>query len=187
MAKRGRIKSGLGLLLGNAGESYVVAELLRRDIIANLAPRNAPGIDVLATTGSASANVRVKTRSEDADSWVWMASKEDGTIFKRLHHERDFTVLVHIAADGSPPRYWIMPTTALDKQVRADFSGWLARPGRGGKPHDPNSRMRRFGHTPEHRTWLAQYEGRWDLILTALGVTGSGAERVRAKGLRGPS
>jgi len=35
MAKtKGKIKSGLGTLIGNAGEYYVVAELLKRGIIA---------------------------------------------------------------------------------------------------------------------------------------------------------
>jgi hypothetical protein len=36
-------------LIGNAGEYYVVAELLKRGVIAALAPRNAPAFDILAT------------------------------------------------------------------------------------------------------------------------------------------
>jgi hypothetical protein len=43
---KGKIKSGEGTLISNAGEYYVVAELLRRGIIASLAPRNAPAFDV---------------------------------------------------------------------------------------------------------------------------------------------
>ena len=44
----GRIKAGEGSLIGNAGEFYVVAELLKRGVIAALVPRNTPAVDVLA-------------------------------------------------------------------------------------------------------------------------------------------
>jgi len=53
----GKIKKGLGTLIGNAGEYYVMAELLKRDVIAALAPRNAPGFDILATKGSRIINL----------------------------------------------------------------------------------------------------------------------------------
>ncbi len=53
----GRIKAGLGTLIGNAGEFYVMAELLKRGVVAALAPRNAPGFDVLATKGSLTARI----------------------------------------------------------------------------------------------------------------------------------
>ncbi|MEW6717261.1 MAG: hypothetical protein AB1345_07150 [Chloroflexota bacterium] len=33
----GKIKAGLGALIGNAGEHYVMAELLKRGIVAALA------------------------------------------------------------------------------------------------------------------------------------------------------
>lgn len=167
----GVVKRGEGLFLGNAGEHYVVAELLRRGIITDLAPRNAPGIDVLATTGPRSVNVRVKTRSDEAKDWVWVAGKTDGVIFKRLHGERDFTVLVHLSTNATPPRYWIVPTQQLDEELRKDFAGWVARPGKSpNKPHDPTNRMRRFGHASDQVEWLSQFENRWDLILAALTV-----------------
>ena len=47
----GKIKSGEGTLIGNAGEYYVVAELLRQGKIAALAPRN------LAFNGKKAARV----------------------------------------------------------------------------------------------------------------------------------
>ena len=42
----GKIKSGEGTLIGNAGEYYVVAKLLRQGKIAALAPRNTPAFDI---------------------------------------------------------------------------------------------------------------------------------------------
>jgi len=129
----GRVKEGRSTFLGNAGEHYVVAELLRRDVIADRAPRNTPGIDVLATTGPQSVNVRVKTMSHEAGDWVWMA-KRDGTIFPNLHKERDFVVLVGLAHEQAP-EYWIVPTAALDRELRRNHADWLRAPGRGGRPH----------------------------------------------------
>ena len=45
---KGQVKAGKGTLVGNAGEYYVMAELLKRGIIAALAPRNSPSFDILA-------------------------------------------------------------------------------------------------------------------------------------------
>ena len=61
----GRIKSGEGTLIGNAGEYYVVAELLKRGVIAALAPRNDPAFDIIATKGSRTVRIRVKTKSAE--------------------------------------------------------------------------------------------------------------------------
>ena len=41
-----KIKSGEGTLIGNVGEYYVVAKLLRQSKIAALAPRNTPAFDL---------------------------------------------------------------------------------------------------------------------------------------------
>lgn len=161
----GRVKEGRSTFLGNAGEHYVVAELLRRDIIADRAPRNAPGIDVLATTGPLSVNVRVKTMSHEAGDWVWMA--KNGVIFPNPHGERDFVVLVGLARE-EPPEYWIVPTLDLDRELQRLHDAWLKAPGLGGRKHKENQ-MRRIGHTPRDQEWLAAFKGRWDLALAALG------------------
>lgn len=166
----GRVKEGKGTLLGNAGEHFVCAELLRRDVIAAPAPRNAPGIDVLATNGPRSVNVRVKTMSDEADSWVWMARKSDGGIFRNLQTELDFVVLVHIRREG-PPEYFVVPTPELDGELNRHHTAWLALPGRGGRAHR-DTLMRRYGQEPVHQRWLSAYKGRWDLILNALGGSG---------------
>jgi Holliday junction resolvase-like predicted endonuclease len=80
---KGKIKVGEGTLIGNAGEYYVVAELLRRGIIAALAPRNAPALDVLATKGKITVRIRVKTKSHDNTGWHYV-TKKNGSIFRNL-------------------------------------------------------------------------------------------------------
>jgi Holliday junction resolvase-like predicted endonuclease len=71
----GRIKSGEGTLIGNAGEYFVVAELLKQGVIAALAPRNAPAFDILATNQDKTVRIRVKTKTEEYDVWQWSAKK----------------------------------------------------------------------------------------------------------------
>ncbi len=85
--KTGEIKRGFGTLIGNAGEYYVVAELLKRNVIAALAPRNAPGFDILATRKSKTTKIRVKTKSEGYDMWQYSAKKDGKTIFRELSNK----------------------------------------------------------------------------------------------------
>lgn len=94
----GRIKSGEGTLIGNAGEFYVAAELLKRGVVAALAPRNAPGFDILAAKGKKTIRVRVKTKSSEYTDWQWVV-KKDGSIFRGLSRKNDFTVLVNLTLE----------------------------------------------------------------------------------------
>src|ERR1051326_8646563 len=110
----GRIKAGEGTLIGNAGEYYVVAELLKRGIVASLAPRNAPGFDVLATRGHFTARIRVKTKSEEYDIWQWTA-KPDGTIFRQFYESADFTVLVNLTVRTSDLAFFVVPTSTVNR------------------------------------------------------------------------
>src|SRR5712692_460371 len=107
-AMKGRIKAGEGNLIGNAGEYYVVAELLKRGVVAAPAPRNAPGVDVLATRNGRTAIIRVKTKSQEYPIWQWQA-KKDGTIFRNLAEKDDFTVLVDLAMDNRDLKFYIVP------------------------------------------------------------------------------
>ncbi len=103
---RGRIKAGEGTLIGNAGEYYVVAELLKRGVVAALAPRNAPGFDILATLDGQTVKIRVKTKSQAYGIWQWSA-KKDGTIFRYLSKTSDFTVLVNLTRKTKDLEFFI--------------------------------------------------------------------------------
>lgn len=163
----GRVKSGRGTLLGNAGEHFVMAELLRRDIIAGLLPRNAPGMDILATAGKRSLKIRVKTKSSEADSWVWMAKGEgtDEVIFFALHNDDrdDLTALVDVPDAGAPEIHLVL-TSALDAFLKQDHRQWLARPGKRGQPHKP-TRMRRL-IVGQDLTSLHQHGVHWHELKT---------------------
>lgn len=167
----GKIKEGKGTIIGNAGEYLVVGELLRRGVIAAPAPRNNPGFDVLATNGINSLNIRVKTKTEASNSWVWSCNK-DGAIFKNLNDRADFTVMVDLKNEQTSPEYYVVPTAKLNQKLKDIFEYWLRSPSkRVGKPHNPNNKMRRIGASENQQKWLSQWKGAWSLILSNLEAT----------------
>jgi len=159
----GKIKEGFGTLIGNAGEHYVMAELLKRGIIAALAPRNAPAFDILATNPGEIekiVSIRVKTKSEQYDVWQYM-EKKDGTIFRYLQKTGDFTILVHLAEDVINMRYFIVPTKVINNLLKQDFEEWLRTPGKGGRMHSKDNKKRNLPYT-KHEKELKGYENNWD-------------------------
>lgn len=162
----GRIKAGEGTLIGNAGEFYVAAELLKRGIIAALAPRNAHSLDILAAKGTQTARIRVKTKSEDYHDWQWMI-KKDGSIFRDISPKSDFTVLVNLTADTKDMAYFIVPTHVLNGWLCDDYDTWVSTPGRHGRPHDPeNKNKKRNLSFPKHEAQLQPYRNAWDSLWT---------------------
>ena len=91
----GRIKAGEGVLIGNAGEYYVIAELLKRGVVAALTPRNTPAFDVLATKGNRTVRIRVKTKSAQYSIWQWQVKLAELIIYtlERSFYARERPVL----------------------------------------------------------------------------------------------
>jgi len=111
---RGTIKRGLGSLIGNSGEYYVVAELLKQGVVAGLAPRNAPAFDIIGIKDGQTVMIRVKTRSGPHEDWQW-SIKPDGEILRHLGKQGDFTVLVHLTEHRKDMRFWIVPSKTIDQ------------------------------------------------------------------------
>jgi len=160
----GQVKSGRGTLVGNAGEYFVVAELLKRGKVASLAPRNTPAFDILATDGSRTVRIRVKTKSEEYTDWQWMA-KKDGSIFGQLAGpDDDFLVLVNLR-DG--PRHsdcFVVRTAVIAKMLTHDYDEWLATPGRKGRAHNPH--QKRHINYDKHEKDLDPYREAWESLWT---------------------
>jgi hypothetical protein len=159
---KGQVKAGKGTLVGNAGEYYVMAELLKRGIIAALAPRNSPAFDILATKEDKTVRIRVKTKSEEYNSWQWMA-KLDGAMFRDLHEKDDFTVLVNLTTETVNLDFFILPTNLLNEWLTEEFKQWVETPGVKGRPHDPNNRFRAFGYS-DHSSLLSAYKNKWEIL-----------------------
>lgn len=160
MKRRGHIKAGKGNLVGNAGEYYVMAEPLKRGWVAALAPRNAPGFDILVTDGGQTAKIRVKTKSQGYADWQWVTRK-DGALFRDLAETADFTVLVNLAERTAELQYFVVPTQHLYALTCAEHDKWLATPGRNGRPHNSTNRNRHVNEVRD-REFLAPFEDAWD-------------------------
>ena len=161
----GRIKAGEGSLIGNSGEHYVLAELLKRGIIAAMTPRNTPAFDILATNGKESARIRVKTKSEQFKDYQWNLKKDD-VIFRYLSRESDFVVLVNIKNSDSRPDFYIIPTSRVDSWLKGSFRKWVKTPGRHGRRHNPENKKRNLPSGTYERQ-LKQYKDKWDSIWQA--------------------
>ncbi len=159
---RGRVKTGEGTLVGNAGEFYVVAELLKRGAIAALAPRNSPSFDIFATKENKGVRIRVKTKSEEYDDWQWMA-KKDGKIFRALLEHDDFTVLVNLTNETKDLQFFILPTHTLDMWLSDDFSRWVSTCGKNNRLHDPKNKKRCIKYS-KYKDRLQDYWDNWDML-----------------------
>ena len=161
---KGRIKAGEGALIGNAGEYYVMAELLKRGIIAALAPRNAPSFDILATRKNQTVKIRVKTKSQEYPIWQYSA-KKDGRIFRDLSKHRDFTVLVDLAMATKDLKFYIVSTYRINKWLNKDFEDWVNTPGKNNRPHNPENKKRNLSqekYAQELGKCLDKWEKLWE-------------------------
>jgi len=161
---KGRIKAGEGALIGNAGEYYVMAELLKRGIIAALAPRNAPSFDILATRKNQTVKIRVKTKSQEYPIWQYSA-KKDGSIFRDLSKHRDFTVLVDLAMAIKNLKFYIVSTYRINKWLNKDFEEWVNTPGKNNRPHNPENKKRNLSqekYSQELGKCLDKWEKLWE-------------------------
>ena len=135
----------------------------------NVSPSSALTRTSYVASGTKSLNIRVKTKTEAADSWVWNCKKDpEKTIFKNLSEELDYTVIVDLKDDDTPPEYYIIPTVELDRELRAIWDRWFKSPPKRGKPHNPNNTMHRIGASTCQKEWLSQWRGAWSSILSAL-------------------
>ena len=159
---RGSIKHGEGPLIGNAGEHYVLAELLKRGCVAGMTPRNAPAFDILGWKGSRQFRIRVKTKTDEINDWQF-AAKKDGTIFLGLASGADYTVLVNLADELRDMEFFVLRTKLLDKWLQQDFQDWVTTPGPRKPQRDPKNPKRHLSHKKFHGR-LLRHKDRWSLI-----------------------
>ena len=159
--EKGRIKSGEGVLIGNAGEYYVMGELLKRGVIAALAPRNTPSFDILAKNkNNHVTSIRVKTKSGKLPIWQYTI-KKDGEIFRNLSKENDFTILVDLGRSTSEMKFYVVPTHIINMWLHEDFEVWCATPGKNGHVRN-RSMKKRILEEKIHASELCKYLDIWD-------------------------
>jgi len=164
---KGKIKAGEGSLVGNAGECYVMAELLKRGIIAALTHRNAPSFDILAAKRNRTVSIRVKTKSQEYSNWQFN-TKKDGTIFRDLSENGDFTVLVDLAMENKDLKFYVVPTHKINAWLKKDFEEWIRTPGRNNRRHDPTNKKRNLSQK-KYADKLSKYLNQWEKLWNGRG------------------
>lgn len=156
-------------LTGAAGEHFVMSELLRRGMIAALAPAGVPNCDIVVTDeiGDRLCAVQVKTRlGKDIDrGWHMRRKHEELTAPSLFYCFVDFGV----AEDESPVTH-VVPAAVVAECLAENHRVWLEQPGAKGQSHNDND-MRRFKpdysnlRTDKYQDgWLDAYRGAWHLL-----------------------
>jgi hypothetical protein len=154
---------------GAAGEHYVMCQLLRRGLIAALAPVGVPNADIIVTDfiGDKLCAIQVKTRAAPGRDNGWhMSAKHESIQSPNIYY-------CFVGFETDPPECWIVPSAIVAKVLKLSHSAWLTEPGRRGRPHRDN-KMRRFRHSYESQGlnqyasgWLEEYRDARDLLKKA--------------------
>ena len=157
-------------VLGAAGEHYVMCQLLRRGLIAALAPVGVPNTDIVVTDdfGDRLCAIQVKTRQDKGSDGGWhMGRKHESILSSSLFYA--FLDFGKTLID--PPKCFIIPSTIVANVVREAHEIWLATPGKNGIARK-DSDFRRF--LPDYDRvgikfgrgvgWLDPYLENWDQI-----------------------
>jgi hypothetical protein len=159
-------------ILGSAGEHYVMCQLLRRQLIAALAPAGVPNADIIVTDkiGDQLCAIQVKVRREIGSDGGWhMKAKHEDIISPNL-----FYCFVDFGCSlTDQPKCWVVPSKVVAFVLRTSHERWLAAPGKGGQQHK-DSVMRRLlpsyekhGMAPKFgKGWLDEYLEKWELLAT---------------------
>ncbi len=150
---------------GNASQFFIAGELCRRGLVAAVTMGNCPNTDILCSNleGTKFAHIQVKTfRPGTRTCSVGMKSERD-------YGKNFFWVLGGIPAPESddPFLYYIIPSKDMAENMRKCFDLWVKKPGKKGRPHDPDSSVRTV-HLPPRSCgngWsIEKYLNRWDLL-----------------------
>lgn len=159
-------------LIGACGEHFVMAELLRRDKIAALAPQGAPNMDIVVTDiyGHTLSALQVKTRRAiGADGGWHMRPKHENLSSPKLFYA--FVDLGLKAAEE--PKYWIVPSLNVAEVIKESHQAWLSRPGKNGHVRKDSSVRRLLPDytkawapdlCPYPKGWLDMYFDAWGLL-----------------------
>ena len=137
---------------GNAGEFFVAGELTRRGFTVALPTTKVENIDILAMDPRTMKTFSIQVKTNKKGDAHWLLSQKNDT----LQSSTMFYVFVDLN-ETSSPRYHIVPSSIVAKDVSTRHREWLAAPGKNGKKHKDSS-MRQFVDKDN------QYEGHWDLI-----------------------
>ena len=100
-----------GFITGMQGVYLVAAELSKRGLIATLTSRNAPGVDIIASTQNLKKlfNIQVKTNSKNASFWLLNKDAKD------IHSPNFVYVFVNLREEGAD--FYIVPSKKVSRAM----------------------------------------------------------------------
>jgi hypothetical protein len=152
-------------ITGAAGEHYVMYCLLRRDLIAALAPAGVPNADIIVTDtiGDKLCAIQVKARTKPGADRGWhMGEKHEKIASPNIYY-------CFVGFETDPPRCWIVPSATVADVLKRSHAHWQKTPGRNGQPHKPTN-VRRFCESYDHNKfadgfslgWLDSFKDKWE-------------------------
>ncbi len=175
------------VITGAAGEHFVMAELLRRGLVAAKAPEGIPNFDIVITDidGERLAAIQVKTRREfkSGDKGWHMKAKHERLVSSSL-----FYVFVDIGKDEtSHVSFFVLPSKIVAQVCKISHECWLEMPSANASARG-NTDMRRLqpGYAlPDYAIkrnipitfkyqkflkqhgagWMEVYRNAWELIV----------------------
>jgi hypothetical protein len=160
-------------LTGAAGEHFVLCQLLRKGLIAALAPKGVPNADIIVTDieGNRQCAIQVKTRSIGSDKGWHMSDKHELIISPTL-----FYCFVDMEDKTGLPITFVIPSAIVASIIKDSHQLWLDTPGKDGKAHN-STKMRRLLPDYARRRqlqpnqmqqfgpgWMEKYRENWDII-----------------------
>jgi hypothetical protein len=155
-------------IIGAAGEHYAMCQLLRRGMIAALAPAGVPNADIVVTDriGARLCAIQVKARREVGSDGGWH--------MKPKHEELSSPSLFYCFVDfgaslTDQTKCWVVPSFVVSRALSVTHQAWLSLPGRNGQPHKDSNVRRLLPHykvmeTEYPRGWLDRYYEAWSLL-----------------------
>jgi hypothetical protein len=145
-----------------------MCQLLRRGMIAALAPAGVPNIDIVVTDriGDRLCAIQVKTRTEKGSDGGWhMKPKHE-----ELSSPNSFYCFVDFGASlTEQPKCWVVPSAVVADALRTTHRAWLNMPGKKGQAHKDSNVRRLLPHYKVLESqyplgWLDQYREAWALL-----------------------
>ena len=155
---------------GNASQFFVAGQLCRRGYSAVVTLGNTPNTDILCSNveGTKFVHIQVKTYIPG------IKTCSVGKKAENPYRDNFFWILGGIPQWGceDPFEYYIIPAAVMAENVTAYHKAWLAKEGRGGRPHqDGNFRVVSIPpHTSDVAWSVEGFNDRWDLIEEKLGA-----------------
>jgi hypothetical protein len=179
------------VIIGNAGEHYIMCQLLRRGWVAALAPTGVPNMDIIVTDKDSRklCSISVKTRRDIGSDKGWhMGAKHE-----RINAPDLFYCFIDFGKGPTDAaRCYVLPSAVVCDVISVSHMAWLRQPGVRHKERRDNPMRRLLPDYSRHLTdalrerepdvykrvsshygrgWLEQYLGAWHQLGLPSGPT----------------